>query len=171
MKFEWGTVVENINATLIFNLINFGLLLWLLKRLLFRPATAWLEGRRKMEQERLERAEEAKTQGETLLQQREEALAEANRRARELVSQAEAEAQRLVREAREDARRQSQHIVEQAEDVSRRIKEEALGELRRSYAELVVQGAGRVLRREVRAEDHQQLLEELGQKLPQQLLS
>ncbi len=171
MQLEWGTVVENINWTWVLNLVNFGLLLWLLKRFLFRPASEWLESRRNMEQQRLERAKEAEAEGQAQLHQREEALAEANRRAREIVSQAESEAQRLLRRAREDARRQAQQIVEDGEDEARRVKEGALAELRQSYAELVVQGAGSVLRREVRPEDHKALLEELGRQLPTRLLS
>ncbi|MFO8033578.1 MAG: F0F1 ATP synthase subunit B [Candidatus Bipolaricaulota bacterium] len=171
MQLEWGTVVENINWTWVINLINFGILLWLLKRFLFRPASEWLEGRRNMEQQRLKRAKEAEAKGQAQLRQREEALADANRRAREIVSQAESEAQQLVRQARDDARRQAHQIVEGGEDEARRIKEEALAELRESYAQLVIQGAGSVLRREVRPEDHRALLEELGRELPERLLS
>ncbi len=171
MQLEWGTVVENINWTWVINLINFALLLWLLKRFLFRPAATWLEGRRQAEQERLEKAEEAKAQGQALLSQREEALADANRRAREIVSQAESEAQQLVRQAREDARRQAQQIIEDGENEARRLKEQVSADLRRDYAELVLEGAQSVLRREVPPQDHQALLEELGQKLPQRLLS
>ncbi len=171
MRLEWGTIVENINATLLINLLNFALLLWLLKRLLFRPAMNWLDQRRQAEQERLERARTTEAEAESLRAQREEGLADANRRAREILAQANSDAQRIVREAREEARREARRIAEEGEEAARKATQEALTELRRAYAELVVHGAARVLEREVRAEDHGRLLENLAAELPDRLLS
>jgi len=169
MRLEWGTIVENINVTLLINLVNFALLLWLLKRFLFRPAMTWLDQRRQAEQERIERAREAEAEAEGLRTQREEGLAEANRRAREILAQANADAQRIVREAREEARHEARRIAEQGEEAARKATQEALTELRRGYADLVVRGAAVVLEREVKAEDHGRLLEDLAEQLPAHL--
>ncbi len=170
MALEWGTIVKNLNWTLVFNLIIFALLLWLLKRFLYRPVLAWLDRRRELEEERLRAAQEAQAQAQALLQEREAELAAANRRAREIVAQAEAEAQEIVRDARREARAQVQAILTEGEQAALRLREEALAALRASYAELVVLGASRILAREVRPADHERLLAELTARLEARLL-
>jgi len=167
---EWGTIVRNLNWTLVFNLVNFALLVWLLKRFLYKPALAWLDRRRELEEQRLHRAQEAQAQAEVLLQEREALLAEANRRAREIVAQAEAETQGILRDARREARTQVQAILAEGETAAARLQKDALADLRDSYAELVVLGASQVLSREVRPADHRRLLEELTARVDARLL-
>lgn len=170
MTLEWGTIVKNLNWTLLFNLLNFALLVWLLKRFLFKPVLSWLDRRRELEEQRLHRAKETQAQAEALLQEREAALAEANRRAREIVAQAEAETQSILRDARREARTQVQAILAEGEIAAARLQKDALSDLRNSYAELVVLGASQVLAREVRPADHQRLLEELTARVDARLL-
>ncbi len=167
---SWGTVVKNLNLTLIFNLVTFGLIVFLLAKFLYKPALHWLDSRRTLEEERLKRAEEAKREAEALLQRRQEELSEANRMARKILSRAEAEAQRILKEAREEARRQAQAILEEARAEAEREREEIVAELRREYAELVILAASRVLSREVRREDHERLLEQMAQGIKRGLL-
>ncbi len=170
MALEWGTIVKNLNWTFLFNLAVFALLLWLLKRFLYKPLLAWLDRRREVEDARLRSAQEAEQKARALLSEREAELAEANRRAREIVAQAEAEAQAILQDARREARVQAQAILAEAEKAAERVGEEALARLRASYAELVVLGASRVLAREVRETDHDRLLAELTARVDARLL-
>ncbi len=170
MTLEWGTIIKNLNWTLILNVVAFALLVWLLKHLLYKPVLAWLDGRRKLEEGRLRDAAAAQAQAQRLLEEREALLAEANRRARAIVTQAEAEAQGILRDARREARTQVQALLAEGEKAAARLREEALADLRRSYAELVVLGASKVLAREVRAGDHERLLAELTERLGPRLL-
>lgn len=163
MVLEWGTLLVNV--------LSFALLLWLLKRLFYRPVLNWLERRRKVEEERLSQAKVAQEKAATLLEARERELAEANRRAREIVVRAEAEAKRILSEARLEARAQARAILQAAEAAAARLQEEALVDLRRAYAELVLLGAREVLAREVRASDHERFLSELTARVDARLLS
>ncbi len=168
---EWGTIVKNINWTFVFNLVIFALLLWLLKKFLYRPVLDWLDSRRAREEELLARAKQAEERARELAQSREEALRQANQQAQEILRKAEAQAQEILKQARAEARAQAQRIIQEAQTSAERAVEEALAELRRSYAELVVLGASQVLEREVRPEDHERLLEDLIRKIGPQLLS
>jgi len=170
MALEWGTIVKNLNWTLLFNLAMFALLVAILKRFLFKPALAWLDRRRDLETERLRSAQEAQVRAQELLHTREAELADANRRAREIVGRAEAEAQETLRAVRREARLQAQAIVDEGEEAAARLREEALVDLRSSYANLVVLGASQVLAREVRAGDHTRLLAELTERIDRRLL-
>jgi len=171
VKLEWGTIVKTINWTFVFNLINFALLLWLLKRLLYKPALKWLDARRAREEERLRRAKEAEEKAQELVKKQEELLSQANRQAQEILSAAEAQAQEILKTAREEAHAQAQVILKEAEEAAARKAEETLADLRRAYADLVILGASKVLQREVRPEDHQRLISELAQRIDARLLS
>lgn len=170
MALEWGTIVKNLNWTLILNILAFALLVWLLKRLFYKPVLAWIDQRRKIEEERLRDAAAAQADAQRLLEEREAILAEANRRARAILTQAEAAAQDTLRDARREVRAQVQALLAEGEKAVARLREDALADLRRSYAELVVLGASKVLAREVRARDHEQLLAELTERLGPQLV-
>lgn len=157
-------------GTLLFNLVNFALVVLVVRWALRKWILPWLDARRVAEEARLRRAAELEAQAEELRREREEALAAANRRAREIVAQAEAEAQAILRQARAEARAQAQAVLAEAERAAARAQEEALASLRAAYAELVLQGAARVLAREIRPEDHARLLEELAARVDARLL-
>lgn len=157
-------------GTLIFNLINFALVVLVVRWLARKWILPWLDARRAAEEARLRRAAELEAQAEELRREREETLAAANRRAREIVTQAEAQAQEILRQARAEARAQAQAILTEGERAAARAQEEALASLRAAYADLVLQGTARVLAREVRPEDHARLLEELAARVDARLL-
>lgn len=171
MSWDWVTVLKNLNWTLIFNLINFALLLWLLKRLLYRPMLVWLEKRRKLEEERINRAKALEAEAEALVQKRNEELKLAKERAQRILAEAEMEARAILQKAKQEARLSAQLILKDGEEAASRLVEETLAELRRAYAELVVLGAARILEREVRPEDHTRLLSELTSRIDARLLS
>lgn len=165
MALGWESIIKSLNWTLIFNVISFLLLVWLLRRLLFRPALKWLEARRAAEESRLRKAKDLEAQAEELRKKAEEELAAANRLAREILARAEAEAREILRKAREEARQEARRILQDAERAAARVQEEALAELRKAYAELVVLAASQVLGREVSPKDHERLISEFLARL------
>jgi len=171
LHLEWGTIVKTVNLTFLFNLLNFALLVWLLKRILYRRALGWLDARRELEQKRIATARELEARAQSLLRESEEKLTQANHQAQRILEEAQAQAQTILRQAREEARAQARRIVQEAEVAAARAKEEALAELKRAYAELVILGAQEVLAREVRPEDHLRLISELTGQLEARLLS
>jgi F-type H+-transporting ATPase subunit b len=171
LRLEWGTIVKTVNLTFVFSLLNFALLVWLLKRIVYKRALGWLDARRELEQKRVATARELEARAQALVQESEQKLAQANHQAQRILEEAQAQAQAILRQAREEARAQAQRIVREAEEAAARAKEEALAELKRAYAELVILGARQVLAREVRPEDHLRLLSELAGQLDTRLLS
>lgn len=161
----WETIIGSLNWTLIFNVVSFLLLLWLLRRILFKPALRWLEARREAEEARLNKAKALEAQAEALHKKAEAELAETNRLAREIVARAEAEAREILRRAREEAREEARRILQDTEKAVAQMKEKALADLRKEFAELVVLAAAQVLGREVRPEDHARLLNEFLARL------
>ena len=170
MSFEWGTIVKTINWTLVFNLINFAILLYLLKRLLFKPALEYLDRRREAIHARLRAAQADEERAAQLAAERQEALQRARERADEMVEQARRRAEALVVQAKGSAKEEAARILADGKRELEQERDRMIQSLRDAYAEIAVLGAGRVLEREIRIEDHRRLLDELLEELGEDAL-
>ncbi len=96
-------------------IVNFAVLLWFLKRFLYKPL---LKGMEHSELEEAEKEMEVVRQGqEELKKEREQSLNEMKRRSSELVEAAEKVADRLKEEARQKAEESRRKILAQAESL------------------------------------------------------
>ncbi len=170
MHLEWGTVVKTLNWTFIANLINFAILLYLLKRFLYKPALAYLDRRRELIASRMEKARKSEERAEELVAQREQELATAREQARRSLEEARTRAEEIVAESKGTARREAERILAEARRQIEQEREQMVEELRRSYAEIAVLGAERVLDREVKLQDHKRLLDELLSEVDEEAL-
>jgi len=161
VSFEWGTIVKSINWTLVFNLVNFAILLYLLNRLLFKPALKYLDRRREAIHERIQSARADEEKAARLATEREEALQRAREHATEIVEDARRRAEAVVSEAKGAAKGEAARILDEGKRQLEQERDRMIGELREAYADIAVMGAERVLDREVRIEDHQRLLDQL----------
>jgi F-type H+-transporting ATPase subunit b len=156
VNFEWGKVVKSLNWTFIVNLINFGILLYLLKRLLFKPALAYLDRRREQIAAKMEAARLNEEKAKALVSERQEALKASLEKNRLMM-----EAEGIVAEAKGAAKQEADRILALARRQIDQERERMTKELRRAYAEIAVLGASQVLNREIKVEDHRRLLDEL----------
>ena len=170
MSFEWGTIVKSINWTLVFNLINFAILLYLLKRLLFKPAIEYLDRRREAIHARIQAAKADEEQATTLVAEQKEALKEARKRAEGIAESAQREAEAVLAAAKQEARESAERILENGRRQLAQERDRMVAELREAYAEIAVLGAERVLDREIRIEDHRRLLDKLLAEIDEERL-
>ncbi len=161
MHLEWGKIVKTLNWTFVANLVNFALLLYLLKRFLFKPALAYLDRRRELIASRMESARQSEEHAEQLATQREQELSVAREQAHRTLEDARTRAEETVNEAKGTARQEGERIIAEAQRQIEQEQEQMKEDLRRSYAEIAVLGASRVLDREVNLSDHERLLNEL----------
>ena len=161
MNLEWGKVIKSINWTFIFNLVNFAILLYLLKRLLFKPALAYLDRRRELIASRMEAARVGEEEAAELLEKRTQALQSAYEQSREIADRARIQADEYLQEKKGEAKQEARRIVDDARLQIEQERSEMERDLRRAYAEIAVMGASQVLGREVKLEDHQRFLDEL----------
>ena len=170
MSLEWGKIVKSINWTLVFNLFNFAVLLYLLKRLLFKPALAYLDQRRELIASRMESALESEKRAEELVAAREAELASARTRSAKIIDEARDRSAEMVAEAKERARAEADRIVKEARVRMEEERDRMIEELKAAYADIAVLGAERVLDREVKIEDHRRLLERLLSEIDDEAL-
>jgi len=170
VSLEWGTIVKSINWTLVFNLVNFAILLFLLRRILFKPALAYLDRRREAIHARIEAARVNEERAAQLVRDQQEALAEARGRASGIAETARREAEALIAAAKGEAREAAARILEDGKRQLAQERDRMVAELRAAYAEIAVLGAERVLDREIRAEDHRRLLDRLLEEIDEDSL-
>jgi len=101
---EWGAVVKTLNWTFVANLVNFAILLYLMKRFLFKPALAYLDRRREQIASRMEAARQSEERAEQLATQREQELSAAREQARRTLDDARAHAEEIVNASKGTAR-------------------------------------------------------------------
>jgi len=149
----------NLNYTLLLTIINFLILVYVLKKLLWGPLTKFLDDRAQRIENSIRAAEVNREEAQRLVEQQEEAFRQARSEAKDIVERGIAEASREARRVRQEATEQATKIVEQGRaDIASEVEQAKL-ELRRQAADLSVALAERILRRSLREEDHRTLIE------------
>jgi F-type H+-transporting ATPase subunit b len=153
---------------LIFNIINFFVIMWLLNRFLYRPILQIFAERKQRIEDGLAEAERVRTEAAAdrarLESQIEEERRSSQERLRDAVSRSEEAARRRLDEANAEA----ESLVARARTEAEQIRGQALTGLQGEIAELSVRAAGKVLQAELDASRHRQLIdkflrEELGE--------
>ncbi len=151
----------NITATLFVQMITFALFVWFTMRFVWKPLTGIMEERNKRIADGLAAAERGQHEQELAEQRAKESLHEAKERASEIVSQAQKRANEMVEEAKDEARAEGERLLAAAKAEIEQEANRAREQLRAQVAVLAVNGAERVLKREVDQNSHNQMLDEL----------
>ncbi len=150
----------------IFTLIVFVVLLAFLTKFAWRPLMDALDEREKSIADTIDEAKRSADEAQLKLQQYEARLAAAAEEARQIVARArtdaEVAAERIRTEAEETANRERQRAIA---DI-RTAKEMAIQEVANKGADLAFQLAGQILRRELKRDDHSQLVREALEQMP-----
>lgn len=170
MSVEWGKIVTSINWTLVFGVVNFGILLYLLKRLLFKPALEFLDRRREQIAARIEAARQSESEAQQLVVERESQLKQARERAENILEAARREAEALITQAKTVAKTDAAKILSDGKHRLEQERDRMIHDLREAYAEIAILGAERVLNREIRIDDHRRLLDQLLEEINEETL-
>lgn len=155
----------NINATLIGQAIWFGLFIWITMKFVWPPLQKAMADRQKQIADGLSAAERGKQEQEIAAKRSADALREAKEKAAELISAAERRAQQVVEEAKGQAKVEADKVVASAKAEIEQEVERAKQQLRERVAELAVAGAEKILKKEVNAAAHSDMLASLKQGL------
>jgi F-type H+-transporting ATPase subunit b len=155
----------SINATLIFQLIVFAILVWFTMRFIWPPITAALDERAKKIAEGLSAADKAKADLAAANTRVEQQLSAARDDAAKRLADAERLAQQMVEEAKGRASEEAAKIIAAARAEAEQESVKAREMLREQVAGLAVKGAEAILKREVNAGVHAELLSRLKTEL------
>lgn len=155
----------NINLTLIGQSITFFIFVWFTMKFVWPPILKALEERKAKIADGLAAAERGVHEQALAQQRATEVLKEAKQQAAKIIGQAEARGNELLEEAKHKAQAEAARIVESAQGEIEQAANSAREALRAQVAELAVAGASQILAREVKAEDHRDMLNKLAAQL------
>lgn len=155
----------SINGTLIIQMIVFLILVGFTMKFIWPPITAALDERARKIAEGLSAADKAKAELANANKRVEEQLSAARTDATQRLADAERLAQSMVEEAKSRASEEAAKIIAAAKAEAEQEATKAREALRDQVAALAVKGAEQILRREVNAGVHAELLGRLKVEL------
>lgn len=155
----------NINATLFAQMLWFALFIWLTMKFIWPYLQKAMQDRQKQIADGLAAAERGKQDLELAAKRSAEVLQQARDQAGEIIAQAERRASQMVEEAKSQAKAEGERIVTAAKAEIAQEVNRAKEQLRSQVAALAVAGAEKILKREVDARVHGQLLQGLEAEL------
>ena len=151
--------------TFLLQALSFAILIFFTMKFIWPPLMAAIEERQKRIAEGLAAADRSQRDLAQAEERVNEVLKEARGKANEIIAQAEARANQIIDHAKNEAIAEAdrQKAVAQAEIASSatRLRED----LRKQLAALAVQGAEKLIRREIDASAHKALLDDLATQL------
>src|SRR3954447_1850327 len=155
----------NLNLSLVAQAITFAAFIWFTVKFVWPPLLRMIEVRQKTIADGLAAAEQGRRSLELSTRQADDAIKEARARAAEILAQAEKRSAQLIDEARQSARQEGDRELVAAKAEIEQEVTRAREELRDRVASLAVAGAEKILRREVDARAHGELLESIKRQL------
>jgi len=155
----------SINATLFVQAIVFAILVWFTMKFVWPPITKALDERAQKIADGLAAADKAKSELSVANKRVEEELAKSRNESAVRLAEAERRAQALIEEAKAKATEEGGKIIAAAKVEAEQQTVKARESLREQVAALAVKGAEQILRKEVNAGVHADLLGRLKTEL------
>jgi F-type H+-transporting ATPase subunit b len=145
---------------LISQIINFMLLLVLLRIFLYKPIVNMLDRRREKIKSDLAEAETARSQAETAKQEYEKQLEEAREERRSILAQAKEQAEKTREEILAKARTEAQELVSRTEEDMAALRSQALSGAEDQIVELALAAAGKLVGESLDDKTHRRLIQD-----------
>ena len=155
----------NINFTLFAQALVFTAFIWFTVKFVWPPLLRAIEARQKQVADGLAAAEQGRKSLEVSSKQADQAIQEARVRATEIIAQAEKRDAQMVEAAKFAAKAEGDREKAAAKADIQQEAQRAREQLREQVAALAVAGAEKILRREVDAKAHAELLDGIKKQL------
>jgi F-type H+-transporting ATPase subunit b len=155
----------NLNATFFAQMVVFFILWWVVAKFIWPPLVKALDERARKIADGLAAAEKGKAELELANKRVDQAMAEARTEGAQRVADGEKRAQLTADEIKQNAQAEAARIIAQAKAEAEQQVTRARESLRDQVAVLAVKGAEQILKREVNAQVHADLLNQLKAEL------
>jgi F-type H+-transporting ATPase subunit b len=144
--------------------INFIVLLVLLRLFLYKPVLKMLDERAKRTAEAMEQAEATKKEYEQAKGEVQKKIENGRQEAQAIIAQALQTGERLKEESRQEATKQAQVIVDRTRSELEAERGKIVEGLRREFADIAISAAEKVIKETLDKEKHRKLIEETLQE-------
>ena len=163
-----GGLPLGINPLLLLaQIVNFGILFFILSRFAFPPLMRTLDQRAATIREGVENAARAKLELDRAEQQRESIIQAAQQRAQQIISDATAAGERQRAKIEEDAKLRAEEIAQQGRVRIQQEEAQARNALRQEVADLAIGAASRVIGESMDGTRQRRLVEEFVAQTPE----
>jgi len=154
---EGGSLID-VNPGLIFwTVVTFLILLFVLKKVAWKPILTALDQREASIRESIERAEQAKAEAQKILDENKSNLAKAEDESRKLIEQSREYAEKMKNQILQEGKEQSKKIIEDAAAEIERRKETAFNELKNQIADIALLAAEKLLNEKLDPQTHKKI--------------
>lgn len=150
-----GRIYQAVAAAIVFVVV-----LVVLKRSAWGKILEGLQDRENKIRQDLEDAQTAAQKADETLKEYQSKLTEAQAEAQKIIGQSRTDAEKIGQQVKDDAQQQINQMQQRVANDIQAAKEQAVNELYQQIADLSTTMAGRILDREIKAEDQQQLIDD-----------
>jgi F-type H+-transporting ATPase subunit b len=155
----------NINFTLIAQAVSFAILIWFTVKFVWPPLLRAIETRQKTIADGLAAAQRGKQELEMAAQKSSAELQAAKEKASDIIAQAEKRATEIIEEAKGSAKAEGDRIIAGAKaEIDQEVNRAKEG-LRQQVSALAIAGAEKILRKEIDAKAHADMLNTIANEL------
>jgi F-type H+-transporting ATPase subunit b len=140
--------------------INFIVLVVLLRLFLYKPVLKMLDERAKRTAEAMEQAEATKKEYEQARVEVQKQIEKGRQEGQAIIAQAMQVGERLKEESRQEATKQAQTIVDRTRSELEAERDKIVGDLRREFVDISISAAEKVIKETLDKEKHRKLIEE-----------
>ena len=151
----------SINATLIAQIIVFGILVWVTMKYIWPPIMKAMDERSTRIADGLSAADRAKAELKDADARVAEEIKKARAQAAEIIEKAQQQGNQVIDKAKADALLEAARLKATAQAEIEGMVGKAREQLRGQVATLAVQGAQKIIQREINADTHKALLDQL----------
>lgn len=145
---------------LAFQVVNFLLLFFILRKVLYKPVLNFLEARRRKIEEGLKKAESFEEEWQKIKDAQKDMALKAEKEALALIEKARLSAERKEEEILALAQQKSEKIVEEARQDISREKDKILEEVKKEAADFIVFATEKILKRTISDKDEKEIIKE-----------
>jgi len=146
---------------LVAQIINFGILLVILRLVAYKPIMRMLDERAARVRESIETAERIKERESDTAREVEGRMEEARREGQTLIAQAQQISARIQEEARQQAQTEGEALLARARNEIQLERDSAIARLRGEFADITISAAERVIGQSLDRRAHQRLIDEV----------
>ena len=163
-----GAILEGLGfqtGKFLWTIVNFLILLFILKKLLYKPLLQMLDERKNSIEVAINNAETAKIEAEKLRKDYETRLAEARQEAQDVIAKATKIGEEMKQEIVTSAQNEANKAIQRAQEEISRERDLAVAVLRDEVATLAVLAAGKIIGKTITVEDHAKMVKEFVEEV------
>jgi F-type H+-transporting ATPase subunit b len=154
-----GGLLDVNPGLMIWTVVTFIVLLFILKKVAWKPILEALDKRENDIKEALEQAEKAKEEAKQILEANQANLAKAEEESKKIIEQSRAYAESLKEQMISQSKEQAKKIVDDASSEIQRKQDAAFEELKGQIAEIAVGAAEKIIRESLDAQKSKQVID------------